>query len=92
MKKSELVLKLTQRVDGLTQEKASKIVNEVFEIISEALETGDSYSQDKFGTFKIIERSARRGRNPQTGEEIMIDAKKSPKWVISKQLKDRVSK
>jgi nucleoid DNA-binding protein len=91
MKKSDLVSKLVERIEGLNGEKASKIVNEVFEIISEELQNGGSYSQDKFGTFKVTTKLARKGRNPKTGEEILIPEKKSPKWVISKQLKDRVS-
>lgn len=92
MKKAELVAKLVERVEGLTAEKASKTVNEMFDIIAEALVEGDSYSQDKFGTFKIVDRAARKGRNPQTGEEITIDAKRAVKLVVSGHLKDQVNK
>lgn len=92
MKKAELVAKLVDRVDGLSVEKASKVVNGVFEIIGEALAAGDSYSQDKFGTFKTVERAPRKGRNPQTGEEITIDAKRAVKLVVSGHLKDNVNK
>ena len=92
MKKAELVSQLVDRVEGLTVEKASKAVNAVFEIIAEALANCDSYSQDKFGTFKTVERAPRKGRNPQTGEEITIDAKKAVKLVVSGHLKDSVNK
>lgn len=92
MKKAELVAKLVERVEGLNAEKASKTVNEMFDIIAEALVDGDSYSQDKFGTFKIVDRAARKGRNPQTGEEITIDAKRAVKLVVSGHLKDQVNK
>jgi DNA-binding protein HU-beta len=94
MKKADLVTKLVQRVDakGFTVDVASKVINEVFNIITEALEDGDSYSQDKFGTFKVVHRAPRKGRNPQTGEEVVIPEKTAPKWVVSRQLKDKISK
>ena len=44
-----------------------------------------------FGTFKVAQRKARKGRNPQTGEEIKIKAKRVPKFVAGKALKDAVS-
>lgn len=92
MKKAELVSKLVDRVEGLNPEKASKAVNEIFDIIAEALAAGDSYSQDKFGTFKTVDRAPRKGRNPQTGEEITIDAKSAVKLVVSGHLKNIVNK
>lgn len=92
MKKAELVAQLVERVEGLSADKASRTVNEVFDIIAEALIAGDSYSQDKFGTFKIVDRAARKGRNPQTGEEITIEAKRAVKLVVSGHLKDQVNK
>lgn len=92
MKKAELVAKLVERVEGLSADKASRTVNEMFDIIAEALVEGDSYSQDKFGTFKIVDRAARKGRNPQTGKEIEIEAKRAVKLVVSGHLKDQVNK
>jgi DNA-binding protein HU-beta len=44
-----------------------------------------------FGTFKVVKRKARKGRNPQTGEEIKISASKAPKFVAGKGLKDAVN-
>ena len=92
MKKADLVSELISRVEGLTSEKASKVVNEVFNIISDALAKGDSYNHDKFGTFKVVHRAARKGRNPKTGAEITIPETAAPKWIVSKQLKEKVSK
>ncbi|MDF2533877.1 MAG: hypothetical protein K0R18_34 [Bacillales bacterium] len=91
MRKAELVSKLVDRVEGLNADKASKAVNAIFDIISEALEKGDSYSQDKFGTFKVVTRAPRKGRNPKTGETIDIDAKAAVKLVVSSHLKDSVN-
>lgn len=91
MKKAELVDVLVAEVEGLTQEKASKAINVVFETLGKALIEGDAYSQDKFGTFKVVERAARKGRNPQTGEVIDIPAKLAVKFVPSQHLKDGVN-
>ena len=92
MRKADLVAELVSRVEGLTVDKASKAVNAVFEIIAEALERGDSYSQDKFGTFKVVTRAPRKGRNPKTGEQIEIEAKKAVKLIVSSHLKESVNK
>lgn len=94
MKKKELVTKLVNKINDkhCTVEMASKIVNEVFNIISDALEKGDSYSQDKFGTFKVVKKAKRKGRNLNTGEEMMIPEKSAPKWIVSTYLKNKVSK
>ncbi len=56
----------------------------------EALGKGDKVSLIGFGTFKVAERKARKGRNPQTGEEIDIAASKVPKFVAGKALKEAV--
>ncbi|MNJ90287.1 DNA-binding protein HU [compost metagenome] len=91
MRKAELVTKLLDRVEGLNADKASKTINAIFEIIAEALEKNDSYSQDKFGTFKVVTRAPRKGRNPKTGETIDIKAKSAVKLVVSSHLKDSVN-
>jgi DNA-binding protein HU-beta len=62
----------------------------VLSSITKALGKGDSVSLIGFGTFKVAERKARKGRNPQTGEEIDITASKVPKFVAGKALKDAV--
>lgn len=91
MKKADLVTELTRRVEGLTAEKASRTVNALFDIIAEALTNGESYSHDKFGTFKLVTRAPRKGRNPKTGEVIEIKAKNTVKFVVSSYLKERVN-
>jgi len=58
--------------------------------ILKALEDGNSVSLVGFGTFKVSDRKARKGRNPQTGEEIDIPASKVPKFVAGKALKEAV--
>lgn len=91
MKKADLVKTITSRVD-VTAENAGKIINIVFEAIAEGLIEGDSYNQDKFGTFKVVSRAARKGRNPQTGEVVEIPAKQAIKFIASGFLKNSINK
>lgn len=76
---------------GLTKKDAESIVNEVFEVVAEALEAGEKVQITGFGTFQTHERAARAGRNPQTGEELHIEAKKVPKFKAGKDLAERVA-
>ena len=73
-----------------TKKEAQKAVNCVFAIISEALEKKDMVKITGFGTFKVVERKAMRGVNPQTGEPIEIKARMVPKFSPAKALKDSV--
>ncbi len=65
-------------------------MNCVFSTITKALRKKDTVTLIGFGTFKVAQRKARKGRSPQTGEEIKIKAKKVPKFVSGKALKDAV--
>jgi len=62
----------------------------LFSTITKALKKKDTATIIGFGTFKVAQRKARKGRNPQTGEEIKIKAKKIAKFVPGKALKDAV--
>lgn len=77
---------------GLTKKGAKKAVDYVFEKISEFLSDGEKVRIDKFGNFEVRERAERKGRNPQTGKEITITAKKSPAFKAGKELKEKVNK
>ena len=63
----------------------------VFSTITKALKKKDTVALVGFGTFKVAQRKARKGRNPQTGQEMTIKAKKVAKFVPGKALKDAVS-
>jgi len=88
MNKGDLVNEVSQVLK--TKKDAQAAVECVFLSITKALEKGDSVSLIGFGTFKVVDRKARKGRNPQTGEEIYIAARKSPKFVAGKALKEAV--
>ena len=77
MNKTELVKVVAEQAE-LTQKDAAKAVDALIEIISETLAQEEKIQLIGFGTFEVRERAARKGRNPQTGEEIEIAASKVP--------------
>jgi len=74
-----------------TKREARAAVDCVFSTITKALKKKDTVTLVGFGTFKVGKRKARKGRNPGTGDEIKIKAKKVPKFVPGKALKGAVS-
>ncbi|GBG12039.1 DNA-binding protein [Paenibacillus sp. MY03] len=90
MNKTDLIAKVAELSD-LSKKDATKAVDAVFEAISDALQSGDKVQLVGFGNFEVRERQARKGRNPQTGEEIDIAASKMPAFKPGKSLKDLVS-
>ena len=88
MNKADLVNEVAKVVK--TKKDAQAAVDCVLSAITKALEKGESVSLIGFGTFKVADRKARKGRNPQTGEDIYIAASKVPKFVAGKALKEAV--
>nr|WP_239581266.1 HU family DNA-binding protein [Jeotgalibacillus terrae] len=74
----------------LSKKDATKAVDAVFDTVQDALAKGDKVQLIGFGNFEVRERAARKGRNPQTGEEIEISASKVPAFKPGKALKDAV--
>jgi nucleoid DNA-binding protein len=89
MNKGDLVNEVAKVIS--TKKDAQAAVDCVFSIITKALKKKDTVALVGFGTFKVAQRNARKGRNPQTGQEMTIKAKKVPKFVAGKALKDAVS-
>ncbi|KRI89085.1 DNA-binding protein [Acinetobacter baumannii] len=77
-------------VAELTKKDATKAVEAVFDAITEALKDGEKVQLIGFGNFEVRERAARKGRNPQTGEEIEIAASKVPAFKPGKALKEDI--
>ncbi len=88
MNKADLVNEVAKAV--CTKKEAQAAVDCVFATIKKSLKKKDAVTIVGFGTFKVVKRKARKGRNPQTGEEIKIKAKRVPKFVPGKALKDAV--
>ena len=89
MNKTELVKAVSTQAE-LTQKEAAKVVDALFATISNTLAKEEKIQLIGFGTFEVRERSARKGRNPQTGEEIDIAASKAPAFKPGKELKEAV--
>ena len=88
MNKGDLVNEVAKVVK--TKKEAQAAVDTVFSSITKALKKKDTVTLVGFGTFKVEKRKARKGRNPQTGEEIKIKAKKVPKFVPGRALKETI--
>ncbi len=90
MKKPELAAAIAEKA-GVTKEKAGEIINAITDEISNAMAKNDPVTLIGFGTFSVRERSARTGKNPQTGASIQIPASKSVGFKPGKALKDAVN-
>ncbi|ASI81052.1 HU family DNA-binding protein [Bacillus paranthracis] len=89
MNKTELTKIVAEKAE-LTQKDASAATQAVLDTITTALASEEKVQILGFGTFEVRERSARTGRNPQTGEEMQIAASKAPAFKAGKELKDAV--
>lgn len=90
MKKADLVDTIAAK-SGAAKAQVQQLVEDVFELMAEALARGEKIDLRGFGTFSVRESAARTGRNPQTGEPISIPARKAPGFKPGKELKDRVN-
>ncbi|HAH70261.1 MAG TPA: integration host factor [Succinivibrionaceae bacterium] len=90
MNKSELVTQISKR-SNLPLATSRIVLQALTDSISEALAAGDRVQLVGFGTFKVTERAAREGRNPQTGDVIEIPATKTPSFSAGAELKKAVN-
>ncbi len=90
MNKAELVAAVAAKT-GATKKAAEETVNAFVEVVTNALVEGDKVQLVGFGSFEVRKRAARKGRNPQTKEEIKIPASKAPVFKAGKALKDLVN-
>ena len=74
-----------------TKKDSEEAINAVVKVITNALVAGEKLSIVGFGTFEVVERAAREGRNPQTGESMMIKASKTIKFKLAKALKELIN-
>ena len=88
MNKSELISEVAKVVS--TKKAAQDAVDCVISSITRALKKGEDVVLTGFGTFKVVKRKARKGRNPNTGEAFKIKASKAPKFTPGKALKEAV--
>ena len=89
MNKTELINAVAEQTD-LSKKDATSAVDAVFDVVTGSLQKGEKVQLIGFGNFEVRERAARKGRNPQTGDEIEIPASNVPAFKPGKALKDAV--
>ncbi|RLE10597.1 DNA-binding protein HU [Candidatus Aerophobetes bacterium] len=90
MNKAQLIGEVANQT-GLTRKAVRQTLDAMTSAIARALAQGEKVTLVGFGSFKVMRRRPRRGRNPRTGEEIQIPAKDVPKFEAGKRLKEAVS-
>jgi DNA-binding protein HU-beta len=90
MNKAELISAIAERGE-LTKADARRALDALIEVTGETLKGGDKLTLLGFGTFSTVERGARTGRNPRTGKEIKIAARKAVKFTPGKELKGTIN-
>ena len=90
MNKAELITAVAENAD-ITKKDAEKALKAFIDVVTEELKKGEKVQVVGFGTFEVLERAAREGRNLHTGEPIQIPACKAPKFKAGKALKDALN-
>lgn len=91
MIRSELIQKIADENPHLYQRDVEKIVNTVFDEITDAMSNGDRVELRGFGAFSVKKRDGRVGRNPRTGESVAVEEKHVPFFKTGKLLRDRLN-
>ncbi|WP_346938158.1 HU family DNA-binding protein [uncultured Clostridium sp.] len=90
MNKQELINEIAEQ-SGLTKKDATTFLETFIKITEETVANGEKVQLVGFGTFEKVERAEKKGRNPRTGEDIVIPPSNSVKFKVGKQFKDRVN-
>ena len=92
MTKAEIIEAVYDKSGGLSKKEAGEVVESIFNTIKKTLEAGENIKVSGFGNFVVRDKTARVGRNPQTGEEITISSRRvltfKPSQVLKKSLND----
>ena len=75
MTKADIIDRVCDRVGGFSKKEAADLVEKVFDVMKCTLESGEKIKISGFGNFVVRPKNARKGRNPQTGQEILLDAR-----------------
>ncbi len=89
MNKAELIEGVSDKT-GLTKKETGNVIDAITDTVKEIMSKGERITLVGFGTFHVMKRKAREGRNPQTGEKLQIPAKKVPKFKAGKKLREAV--
>jgi len=88
--KAEIVKNLHAHM-GFSKERCAEIVESVFELIKKELEDGNDALISGFGKWSVKEKNPRKGRNPQTGDELMLESRRVVTFKCSRKLKESVN-
>ncbi len=91
MTKAEIIARIDEKV-GFSKKQATDVVEATFEIIKGFLEKGENIKISGFGSFVVRSKNPRRGRNPKTGEEIIIKGRRVLTFKASTILKETINK
>ena len=91
MTKAELIRRLTDKSPSLTKRQVEVVVNTIFDSMRNALTRGDKIEIRGFGSFRLRERRMKEGRNPKTGEAVLVPPKKVPFFKVGKELRRMVN-
>jgi len=92
MTKSELIEAVSTEIKSFSKKDVEIIVDSLFQAMSDSLSNGEKVEIRGFGSFKIKERDGRQGRNPKSGENIFIEAKRVPFFKAGKEIRERINK
>ena len=90
MTKSGLIERVAELTPHISKKDTEVVVNTIFDSMTEALKQGERIEIRVFGSFQVKVREARECRNPKTGEEVRIPAKRTPFFKVGKELKEKV--
>ncbi len=91
MTKAELICRLTDKVPSLTKRQVEVVVNTIFDLMRNALTRDEKIEIRGFGSFKLRSRRMKEGRNPKTGEAVLVPPKKIPFFKVGKELRHMVN-
>ena len=90
MTKADIVEKIHEKI-GFSKKESAEMVEAIFALIKNTLESGENIKVAGFGNFEVKQKKDRRGRNPQTGESITIEARRILSFKPSAVLKNRIN-
>jgi integration host factor beta subunit len=92
MKKSELIEKVSEKIEYLTKKQVETIIDMIFDAMKDKLIKGEKIELRGFGNFKVKTRDSRQARNPKTGETVTVPPQRAIQFKMSKALKDALNK
>jgi integration host factor subunit beta len=91
MTKSQLIERIAQKAPHVPRREVEAIVNTVFDVMINALRNEQRIEIRGFGSFSVKTRGPREGRNPKTGQKVLVPVRRNPSFTVGKELRDRLN-